>query len=287
MKKIKVIRLFSLILCLMLLSSCTNQNVPDTEDEAKEYPLSGELEGGGRWFFAEIDYYFKPLEGTKEYEIAECIDVNTTLVNGEKPLRRGSGSIVRVEYDGEILLPSGYSIPIISTVYSITRELFPFVSSGGETYMASYNNFWLRWDASDLKNLCINRKSGDEHVHAPYLFKAESFEELYDIYTVISSARNVNETPDQAFKEFCGDIFNEEFFKDNILLLTCFTSGSGGDDFALKDVKVADGKLTLEIMQTSSGVTCDLGGWSAVVAVDRKIAKNITEFEADNSYSNW
>ncbi len=286
MKKSKIIRLFSLILCLMLLPSCTNPNVPDTEDEPKEYPLSGELEGGGRWFFAEIDYHFRPLEGTKEYEIAEYIDVNTTLVNGEKPLTRGSGSIVRVEYDGEILIPSGYSIPIISTVYSITRELFPFVSSGGETYMASYNNFWFRWDDSDLKNLCINLKSGDEHVHAPYLFKAESFEELYDIFTAISSSRNVNETPDQAFKEFCGDIFNEEFFKDNILLLTCFTSGSGGDDFALKDVKVADGRLTLEIMQTRSGNTDDLGGWSAVVAVDRKIAKNITEFEADNSYGN-
>ena len=287
MKKIKVIRLFSLILCLMLLPSCTDPSIPVTKAEVKEYPLSGELEGGGRWFFAEIDYHFKPLEGTKEYEIAEYIDVNTTLVNGEMPLTQGTGSIVRIEYDGEILLPSGYSIPIISTVYSITRVLFPFVSSSGDTYMASYNNFGLRWDDSDLKNLCINRKSGDEHVHAPYLFKAESLDELYNIYTAIGSVRNVNDTPEQAFKEFCGNIFNEDFFKDNILLLTCFTASSGGDDFALKDVKIADGCLTLEIMQTRSGVTCDLGGWSAVVAVDRKIANNITEFEADNPYSNW
>lgn len=269
-------KLISLILSFLMLFSLVSCVPEETPQETAEegYVYSGTLENGGRWFYAEMSYsnLVKPLDGTYEKERTDSVYINSTLTNGEKRQGFSAGTIVKIEYDGEIFLPSGQEIPIITNIYSVAFEPYPFVS-GKVTYLVSCTQ--AAFEGDEIADLCINRKNGDEHVHAPYLLKAENVEQLRDLYLKMLHL-------DYFDCKF--GYYTDEFFKDNILLLAVFSSGSGGDRYKLDSIVLADGTLEIGIVQTQSGQTCDLSQWLICVSVPRDTAKEINEYEAVNGW---
>ena len=276
-------KLISLILSFLMLTSLVSC-VPEEkvqENTDKSALLSGTLENGGRWFYAEMAYsnMVNPLDGTYEKERAESVYINDTLINGEKRPNFSSGTIVKIKYDGEMLLPSGQKYPIISSVYSVSLELYPFVTSEG-TYLISC--IQTQFDREEAEELCINRKNGDEHFHAPFLLKAKSAKELRDLYLKTLPSFYKKDYLERYDSQF--SYYTDEFFKDNILLLAFFSSSSGGDRYKLSSITLTNGVFTIDIAQTQSGQTCDVSEWLFCVAVPRNIDKKVNAYEAVNGW---
>ena len=278
-------KLISLILSILMLTSlvsCVSEKTVQKNAENNSL-LSGTLENGGRWFYAEISYsnLVNPLDGTYEKERTSEVYINDTLTNGEKRQGFSAGTIVKIEYDGEMHLPSGMTTPIISNVYSVALELYPFVS-GEVTYLVSCSQ--TRFERDGIEKICINRKNGNEHVHAPYLLKAESVGDLQDLYLKMLPSYN-EQNLDHYDSRF--GYYTDEFFKNNILLLAVFSSSSGGDRYALSSIEVTDGVLNIEIDQTQSGQTCDISEWLFCVAVPREVAENLSGYKAVNGWERY
>lgn len=76
--------------------------------------------------------------------------------------------------------------------------------------------------------------------------------------------------------------YDEEFFKENTLMLVYVTASSGSYRFGVKKV-FCNGKsycINIEQINNPSAYTCDMAGWFITVAEkDSKIA-NCTEFDA-------
>ena len=272
----KLISLILSFLMLLSLPSCAPE-----ESSSESSLLSGTLKDGGRWFYAEVSYsnLVEPLDGTYEKGCADSIYVNPTLANGESGGGFSMGTIVKIEYDGNIHLPSGMTNPIISTVYSVSLEPYPFIS-GNTTYLVSC--IPTAFEHEHLADIDINRQNEEKHVHAPYLLKAESVEEAMELYRKSLPSR----IAENAFDYYNAQLgyYNDEFFKDNVLLLVFFSSASGGDRYEFSSIEVTDGVLNIKITQTQSGQTCDGSEWLFCISVPRDVSEDLSGYAAVNGW---
>ena len=273
----KKLTLWILVL-LMLLTTVSCTPYPNNEKEQTEYLYSGTLENGGRWFMAEMYLSLAyPLEGSYEREQTEAVYVNSVLTNSETHESYSFGTIVRIEYDGEMYLPSGMDAPIITNVYSVTLAPFPYTN--GIECFAVYKSFPYYFDHEAAQSLCVNRKESDEHVHAPFVFKVDSAEKLVSDYTAIRPDYATGNAAEEV-SSYIGN-YDDDFFEENVLVLVLFSSGSGGDRYKIESISIDKGKMNVNIIQTDSGQTCEGSQWLFCISVPRDTAKNITEYDAE------
>jgi len=272
----KTIRILSLqivlILIFSLLPSCGKSK------SEKEYAYSGTLEDGDRWFYAEINYasMASPIEGTYEKTLAENIYINTVLTNGKEVFPFARGAIVKIEYDGELILHSGMGIPVISNVYSVEKTPYP-IEFGGVHYEIEVTQYDFNYD--EVKSEAINFDPDNSKRSAPYLLKAESTDYLADIYEK-TIGEGYNTIGSYEYDHYFSG-YDDDFFEDNILLMLFFGSNSSADRYAVSDIDIHSGKLTVNVKQTRVAQTCDGSQWLFCISVPRKTAKSITEFDAE------
>lgn len=272
----KKLTLWILVLLILVTTiSCTQY--PNNEKERTEYLYSGMLENGGRWFMAEMYLSLAyPLEGSYEREQTDAVYVNSVLTNSETRESYSFGTIVRIEYDGEMYLPSGMDAPIITNVYSVTLAPFPYTN--GIECFAVYKSFPYYFDHEAARSLCVNLKESDEHVPAPFVFKVDSAEKLVSDYTAIRPDYITGNAVEEV-SSYIGN-YDDAFFEENVLVLVLFASGSGGDRYKIESISIDQSRMNVNIIQTNSGQTCDTSEWLFCISVPRKTAKSITEFDA-------
>lgn len=267
-------KLISFILAVMMLiplCSCSSEADIKASDE-KETLLSGALDNGGRWFYAEIGYVgnVKPIEGTYERTQTSSIYINDTLTDGTKYDSFPRGTIVKIEYDGELHIPSGFERPIISNVYSISYGAYPLQSEAGKfTVACTQTNI----DSEIASKMYTEESSG--------VIKVESAKELWDVYIqTLSQYELIDKDLELVKAKFLNDFsfYSKEFFADNILLFCIVFGGSGGDRFKADSVTVDGNILSVNFIQTDSGQTCEGSEWMFLVSVDRKTAKKIEKY---------
>jgi hypothetical protein len=134
------------------------------------------------------------------------------------------------------------------------------------------------FDPEIVSELCINGDSRNEYARAPYLLKAESADELRELYlTTRTSYAKENGIDDYDTKLGC---YTDEFFKDNVLILALFSSGASGDRFKITSITLTDGIFKIDFEQTQGGNYADGSEWLFCVAVPRSIAKKVNGYEA-------
>lgn len=79
--------------------------------------------------------------------------------------------------------------------------------------------------------------------------------------------------------------YDEEFYKDNVLLFIYIVSSSGGDQFAVESIYNDGERFVVNIVQLSHGMICSLGTKLAVIPVPRKDIESCTEFSTSSSMS--
>lgn len=271
-KQIKILSLpIVFILIFSLLPSCGKNK------SEKEYAYSGTLEDGGRWFYAEINYasMASPIEGTYEKTLAQNIYLNTVLTNGKEVFPFARGTIVKIEYDGELLLHSGMGIPVVSNVYSV--EKIPYATEfGGVHYEIEVTQYDFKSD--EVKSEAINIDPDNSKRRAPHLLKSESADDLAEIYEkTIGEGYNKIEAYEY---DYYFSRYSDDFFEDNILLMLFFGSNSSGDRYVVDGIDILSGKLTVNVKQTQIAQTCDGSSWLFCISVPRETAESITEFDA-------
>ena len=168
----KLISFILAVLMLFPLCSC-NKEAKEKQSSEKETLLSGSLENGGRWFYGEMSYsgIVVPLKGTYEKERTNTVYLNDILTDGTTRDFFSPGTVVKVEYDGELFLPSGHAVPIISNLYSISFGVYPLESKEGKFTVACTQS---SFDYSISEKIYSGESNG--------VFKAESSEEFFELY---------------------------------------------------------------------------------------------------------
>ena len=267
-------KLISFILAVMMLiplCSCSSETDIKASDE-KETLLSGKLDNGGRWFYAETGYLgsVMPIEGTYERTQTSSIYINDTLTDGTKYDSFSPGTIIKIEYDGELHIPSGFERPIISNVYSISYGVYPLQSEAGK--------FTVACTQTNIDST-FSSKIYDGEIDS--VIKIESTEELWDTYIQsISEYELIDKDLELVKNKFLDNFsyYSDDFFDNNVLLFVIVFGGSGGDRFKVDSITVDGNTLSVNFIQTDSGQTCEGSEWMFLVSVDRKTAAKIKKY---------
>ncbi len=265
MKRIILILLVSVMLVTQ--TSCAPSNI--------DYNYSGELDGG-RWFLAEMwENTAKPLVGSFEHSRADKVYVNSTLANGETRYAYRHGTLVRIEYDGEMYLASGMDAPVITNVYSVTPAPLLCAEDGLECY-ASYFTVPFFLDSQSRESICIDRAAGESRDHYVCITKAESRGEIENICSVLKREDKYVREKLEDYVQF--SVYDDAFFEDNVLYFIFFTSGSNGDEFKINKAAINGGIFEVGFLETNSGVFTEGEQWLVLISLDRETADGIIEY---------
>lgn len=263
-------RIITLLLVLAMLSAQAGCDRSDT------YVYSGEAEGG-RWFFAEMwGNTAKPLPGSYEYTRTDKVYVNPTLTSGEERHAYSRGTLVRIEYDGEMYLASGMDVPVITNVYSVTLAPLP-CAEGGLECCASYHTFPTWFRSEDIETLClIQNKSEDED----HLFCITKAEDRGDIENVCSVLKREEKYVNQKLEDHVElSLYGDSFFEENVLYFIFFISSTTGDEYKINRLAVNDGVLGIDILKTKSGVMMEGIQWLILISLEREAANTINGYK--------
>ena len=119
--------------------------------------------------------------------------------------------------------------------------------------------------------------------HLP-IYKFDTLAELgqfkTDVDGTLSIDRSYGEVP--SFNDVTAK-YDEDFFKENTLMLVYVEAGSGSFRYGVESVYHADGKFAIHVKQTNNPEvgTADMAGWFVTVAVPDSMVADCTEFDAD------
>lgn len=68
--------------------------------------------------------------------------------------------------------------------------------------------------------------------------------------------------------------YDDAYFRDNILVIVVWATGSGGDRFTVTEAEKENEALTIHIKQTQDGMTCDMAAWHFLIELDKKYDAN-------------
>ena len=68
--------------------------------------------------------------------------------------------------------------------------------------------------------------------------------------------------------------YDDAYFRDNILVMIVWATGSGGDRFQVTKAEKENDTLTVHIKQTQDGMTCDMAAWHFLIELDKKYDTN-------------
>lgn len=138
------------------------------------------------------------------------------------------------------------------------------------------------FDSKKVSTHALNYKEGeDRYVHAPYIFKAESPDELKSLYEIISF--EASEQSSDLYEKYFGS-YTDSYFEENILLIVLRTTGSGSNSLSVSSVSLIGGTLTVNILEKTpeagSEGSCDVGTWLFRIEIPREKVQNVTEYRA-------
>lgn len=264
----RIITLFLVLAMLAAQAGCAQSDI---------YVYSGKLDGGGRWFLAEMwGNTAKPIAGSYEYSRTEKVYVNSTLTSGEERYTYQRGTLVRIEYDGEMYLTSGMDAPIITNVYSVSLAPLVCTEDGLECY-ASYLTVPFDIQSKVHKKLCLIQADGEFEEHFFCITKAES---LGDIEKILSVSNKEDKYISQKLEDHVDfSFYGDSFFEENVLFFLFFFSGATNEEFKINKAATKDGVFEIDIIETRSGGFFAGEQWLFLISLDRETANGITGYK--------
>jgi hypothetical protein len=130
----------------------------------------------------------------------------------------------------------------------------------------------------------LNYTGEDQPYYTPWIFTAESEDDLNAIFELIRNPSGIGAFDDDNAKKAYNLLFDQigkGYFESNALIVIYRAAGSSGEAFKVSSITTAGDTLTVGISQTESGVTGDMSGWLFVVPVHKNVLKNITTYAAE------
>lgn len=135
-------------------------------------------------------------------------------------------------------------------------------------------------DGQRFKEKALNYTGEDQLFYTSWLFKAESVAELREIFDLMQPSY-VHKMPEYdaeaAFNSRYGS-YTDAFFENYALIVVYRDSSSGGHVFNLSSVRINNNRMTVSIVQTSTGNTCDMSGWFFRIAIPKSALEGVTEY---------
>ena len=136
-------------------------------------------------------------------------------------------------------------------------------------------------ESARFRENALNYIDDNQIINTPWMFKAESIEELREIFNLMQPSW-VHKLPEydaeEEYKLLYGS-YTEDFFEENALIIVYRDASSGGDSFKLSAVSVNNNRLSVCISQTSSGMSCDMSGWLFRLSIPKKELEGVTSYE--------
>ncbi len=173
-----------------------------------------------------------------------------------------------------------YFISLPKTITALTSEY-----TNAYTNLALYSkSLQYGYIGTDLRTKALNYTGEDQPYYTPWIFTAESDDDLNAIFELIRNPSGVGAFDDDNAKKAYNLLFDQigkGYFESNALIVIYRAAGSSGDTFKVSSITTAGDTLTVGISQTEHGVTGDMSGWLFVVPVHKNVLKNITTYAAE------
>jgi len=147
------------------------------------------------------------------------------------------------------------------------------------------NVLWTGYsDSAALYTNCLNTGllviSSVRHLPVFLIESSAQLEEFMKEYGE-SFGEYYGQDDTQAFRNAVKD-YDEGFFKEKSLVLAYITAGSGSFRYGVKSVEVTDTSVCIYVEQTNNPevYTMDMGGWMAVVELDKDICGSGKGYDA-------
>ena len=216
----------------------------------------------------------KPDANSREIKSSDKISVNITRpTNGTNDFYV-VGNKVKITYNGDIM--TTYPVQIIaSKVELVTNETKNY------TEKIAYANY-----SSDntIISECLNK---DKMIissarHLP-VYKFETKNELDEFKNKFKNSFTMDNSYSEipSFNDVTAN-YDDEFFKNNTIILAYISANSGSYRYGISEVKKENKTLRLDIIKTNNPEvgTMDMSGWFLMAEFDKDYIKDCTEFDA-------
>lgn len=232
------------------------------------------LDGYNEDFFKNNDLlmiFNETGSGSERYDIIDVTSQDNTLTINIA-MTRGSGTCNMASWIYFISIPK--NITAVTTEYKNAYTNLVF-------YSKSIRYGYL---ATDIRTKALNYTGEDQPYYTPWIFKAESDDDLKTIFELIRNPTGIGAFDDDDAKKAYDTLFDnvgKGYFESNALIVIYRAASSSGDAFKVSSITTAGDTLTVGITQTEQGVTEDMSGWLFVVPVHKTALQNITTYTAE------
>ena len=232
------------------------------------------LDGYNEDFFKNNDLlmiFNETGSGSERYDIIDVTSQDSTLTINIA-MTRGSGTCNMAYWIYFISIPK--NITAVTTEYKNACTNLVF-------YSKSIRYGYL---ATDIRTKALNYTAEDQPYYTPWIFKAESDDDLKAIFELIRNPTGIGAFDDDDAKKAYDTLFDnvgKGYFESNALIVIYRAASSSGDTFKVSSITTAGDTLTVGITQTEQGVTEDMSGWLFVVPVHKTALQNITTYTAE------
>lgn len=215
----------------------------------------------------------EPLENEDIRRSADRISVGLnipTIIPKAFPV----GALVEIEYDGNIAetYPAQINMITIKTIGQ-DKEIPTIVT-------------YANWspNESELLRECLNSETMtiSSARHLP-IFKFETKTELDEFKNKYKDDFTMDQVYDgnPSFNEVTVN-YDDDFFKDNTLILAYISAGSGSFRYGVSEVTKENGTLMMKVTQLNDPevYTDDMSGWFLMAEVEKEYIKDCDKFDA-------
>ena len=216
----------------------------------------------------------EPLENEDIRRSADKISVGIGNVKKYVPEVLPVGTLVEIVYDGNINETYPAQINVLGFRTIMEESEIPTVVA------------YVNWspNESSLIRECLNSETMtiSSVRHLP-IFKFETKTELDEFKNKYKGDFTMDQGYDgnPSFNEVTVN-YNDDFFKDNTLILAYISAGSGSFRYGVSEVTKENGTLMMTVTQLNNleVYTDDMSGWFLMAEVTKEYLKDCTKFDA-------